>query len=338
VAGAYLDQRGRQQKEAAGNTLRVLQKELAARESELAARQDALVEFGRKTGLALAPEKTDPALQQYRRMSEALTEAELASLAAQADLGAMEALADDPAQMRAFAAAQGWLDRLAAAEASPAPLVAERDRLEAQLASLRQGLTDEHPAVQEVQARLASIASELAKQAGGLAQRYLAAARQRLQAAQAREAGVRRSLQHQQEASQQSSADLARYALLQADLQQSLRLCEVLRGRVMETGAALASGALDMRVLEPVYTSPRPTSPKTAQDLALAGGAGLLAGALLALLRDRRRGLASRPPVSRRRWRLPATRQAPPVPGHAAEAPAAEATAAREAEASGRTR
>jgi capsular exopolysaccharide synthesis family protein len=289
VVTAYLAHRAGQQQAASREVLRILRKEMALREEELAAAQNALVEFGRQSGLALVSEKTDMATQQLSRLFQALTEAHLATITARTNQEAVEALANDPGKLRLLAESLGLFDRQVLSDIYQPQLVVERGRMEVELASLRQELTDEHPSVQGLKARLAIIVSEQARQARDLTERCVDMAHQQHQAAQSREAGIRQSIQQQQQIGQQSGADFARYTLLQAKVHQAERFCDVVKGRIMETSAAQEAGAMDVRIIEPVYTGPLATRPKTAASLASAGGAGLMLGALLALFRDRRR-------------------------------------------------
>jgi capsular exopolysaccharide synthesis family protein len=289
VVTAYLDHRVGQQHATSREVLRILQKEMAAREEELAAAQNALVEFGRQSGLAPASEKTDMAIQQLSRLFQALTEAQLATITAQTNHEAIKALANDPVKLRLLAESQGLFDRQVLPDLFQPQLVVERGRLEVELASLRQELTDEHPSVQSLKAKLAIIASEQARQTRDLAERCMDIAHQKHQAAQSREASIRQSIQQQQQIGQQSNADLAKYTLLQTKVRQAERFCDVIKSRIMETGVAQEAGAMDVRIIEPVYTRPLPTSPKTAASLVAAGGVGLMLGTLLALFRDRRR-------------------------------------------------
>jgi len=288
VVKAYLDYRAIQQQATSEEVLRLLQNELAARKAELAGQQSALVEFGRSSGLALVAEKTDLAIQQLSRLSQALTEARLATITAQSNYEALKALENDPVKLRLLAESQGLFDQQVLSEFSQPQLVAEGGRLEVELASLRQEFTDEHPSVQNLKAKLAAIASEQARQTRDLAERCMGVAHQKLQTAQSREAGIRQSVQQQQQISQQSNADLARYTLLQTEVRQAERLCDVVKSRIMETSAAQGAGTMDVRIIEPVYTGSFPTRPKTAACLAAAGGVGVMLGTLLAMFRDRR--------------------------------------------------
>ncbi|MCX5684301.1 MAG: hypothetical protein NT049_11525 [Planctomycetota bacterium] len=300
VVETYLDHRTRQQQETSKEVLRILRKELAARETELAAKQKALVALDYGSGPARDAGKTDLAAQQLRWLYEVLSESEFATLAAEATCDAAQTLAHDPARLRLFAESQGVVDRQSLSDSVQVQLVAEHGRLESQLASLRQELSDEHPSVQSLKARLEAVTAQLAQVAqrtDGALEQYLDVFRQRLQIARRREAGIRESFQQQQQASlrqqqqqqvsRQSNTDTAKSALLQAEVRQAERLCDVLKGRILETSAAQEAGAMDVRIIEPVFTASLPTSPKIGMHLAAAGGIGAMLGALLALRRER---------------------------------------------------
>jgi len=289
VVTAYLDHRAGQQQATSREVLRILRKEMAVREEELAATQNALVESGRQSGLALVSEKTDMASQQLSRLFQALTEAQLATITAQTNHEAIKALANDPGKLRLLAESLGLFDRQVLSDIYQPQLVVERGRMEVELASLRQELTDEHPSVQGLKAKLAIVVSEQARQARDLTERCVDIAHQQHQAARSREASIRQSIQQQQQIGQQSNADLAEYTLLQTKVRQAERFCDVIKSRIMETSAAQEAGAMDVRIIEPVYTGRLATRPKTAASLAAAGGVGVMLGTLLALFRDRRR-------------------------------------------------
>ena len=76
--------------------------------------------------------------------------------------------------------------------------------------------------------------------------------------------------------------------MIQAEVRQAERLCDVLKGRILETSAAQEAGAMDVRIIEPVFTASLPTHPKVGMHLAAAGGIGVMLGTLLALRRERR--------------------------------------------------
>jgi len=296
VVATYLDHRSWQQQDTSKAVLGILQRELAAREAELAAKQKALVTLNQEAGLAWADERGDLAAQQLGRLYEALSRSEMASLDAQATYEAAKALAHDPVRLRLFAESQGVGDRQAAPDPVQAQLLVERNRLEIQLASLRLELSDEHPSVMDLKARLDVIALQLdqvAQQTSGAAEQYLDVLRQRLEVARTREASIRRDLQQQQETGKQSNVNLARRAMLQAETGQAQRLCDFIRSRIMETSAAQQAGAMDVQIIEPVFTGSLPTSPKIGVYLAAFGGVGLVLGSLLALRRQRRRALAA---------------------------------------------
>jgi len=276
--------------------LGILQRELAARETELAAKQKALVTLNQEAGLAWADERGDLAAQQLDRLYEALSKSEMATLDAQATYEAAKALAYDPVRLRLFAESQGVGDRQAAPDPVQAQLLAERSRLEMQLASLRLELSDEHPSVLNLKTRLDVIALQLdqvAQKTRGAAEQYLDVLRQRLEVARSREASIRRDLQQQQEAGRQTNTNLARRAMFQAEIGQTQRLCDFIHSRIMETSAAQQAGAMDVQIIEPVFTGSLPTSPKIGVYLAAFGGVGLVLGSLLALRRERRRALAA---------------------------------------------
>jgi len=303
VVATYLDHRSRRQQGASKEVLGILQRELAAREAELAAKQKALLALNQDRGPVWTGEKGDLAGQQLARLYDVLSRSEMATLDAQTTYEAAMTMADDPLRLRLFAESQGVGDRQAPPDPIRAQLLTERSRLEMQLASLRQELSDEHPSVLDLKARLDVLAVQLdqvAQQTSGAAeqyaQQYLDVLRQRLEAARTREASVREDLRQQQEASRQASRQaniyLARCAIFQAEIGQAQRLCDVVQSRIMETSAAQQAGAMDVEIIEPVFTGSLPTSPKIGVCLAVFGGVGLMLGSLLALRRERRRAPA----------------------------------------------
>jgi polysaccharide biosynthesis transport protein len=291
VVATYLERRSWQQQDTSKELLAILRKELATREAELTDKQKTLIAMNQESGLGWADEKGDLTMQQLARLYDALSKSEMATLDAQATYAAAKTMANDPARLRLFAESQGVGDRQPASDPVQTQLLAERSRLDMQLASLRQELSDEHPSVLDLKARLAVIATQLdqiAQQTQGAVAQSLDVLGQRLEVAKAREAHLRQDLKQQQEAGKQANATLARRAMLQAEFGQAQRLCDVLRSRIMDTSATQQASAMDVQVIEPVFTSSLPTSPKIGVYLATFGGVGLLLGSLLALRRERR--------------------------------------------------
>lgn len=289
VVDSYITYHATHKRSTALEVLKILQKQSVERNKELMDKLTAMLNFKKANeGLALESRTGNIILQRLERLSETLTQAQLATIDAKSTYETTRAMVDDPANLKEFVEANisGYEYRSVADE--KARLGTELDRLELQLANVKgqHKLTTDHPVVRELDNKIARIKKQIADFYEEFARPQLSMAHQQYLVAQEKEQQIREYLNEQREQALALNEQLVQYTLLQSDYEQTKRLCDLLEDRIKEINVTEDTGALNISILEVARPADKPSKPQKARIMAIAMVLGLMLGGGLALLRD----------------------------------------------------
>ena len=267
--------------------LDILQKEKVKRDKELSGKYEKMVQFTRENGVVSFDNKGGNVIfQKLIKLSEALTETQLMSINAQADYEAVKNMADDPSKIKQFAAALPTTGVRVLVNDTESQLESELREAEIELKSAGYHVTEDHPAVKALHAKIDHIKNELKEETKKFADAYIEVMRQRWQAAQQKEQTLLASFQIQHQEAQNLGVKAAEYSMLQSELGRSERICEILDDRIKELNVTENTGALNISILEVARPAGGPSKPQKARILAMALILGLMCGGGLAMVRD----------------------------------------------------
>ena len=301
VVEAYRSYQSNQWSNNAKQVLSILDAGRDEHAREMAAKAKQLNELAKT-----APEAVDPAAlgQQVHSLSDAYTRAHLETISAHnAYDGASRAIIGDQAKLDAVAD----LEQRTGSVADPA---AELTKIQTELADQQAKLIDAgrqymlgHPIMRAIQQRI----DQLSVQA-------VATAEQWWDDSQAREQELRQQLAdaRQQDIAQQTHA--AEYARVSADVDRLKKMDDVLDSRMKEIDLARGAGAMNISILQPAEIA-GPPKPLPAETLAIAAASGMLAGLMLAIVRDGRDDRLRSPTAVQQSLQLPVIASVPAIAG-----------------------
>jgi capsular exopolysaccharide synthesis family protein len=266
----------------------ILQKEKVKRDKELSNKYEEMVQFTRENGVVSFDNKGgNVVFQKLITLSEALTEAQLMTINAQADYEAVKAIADDPAKVKQFAAALPTTGIRVLVNDIETQLESELRNAEVELKNIGYHVTEDHPAVKALHVKIDHIKNSLAEEMKNFADAYIEVMRQRWQTAEQKEQTLLAVFQTQREAAQDLGVKAAEYTMLQSELGRAERICEIVDNRIKELNVTEDTGALNISILEVARPAEDPSKPQKTRIMAMALFLGLMFGGSLALVRDR---------------------------------------------------
>jgi capsular exopolysaccharide synthesis family protein len=265
----------------------ILQKEKVKRDKELSDKYEEMVQFTRENGVVSFDNKGgNVVFQKLIMLSEALTEAQLMTINAQADYEVVKAIADDPAKVKQFVAACQPQVAGVLVNNIETELETELRNAEVELKNIGYHVTEDHPAVKALHAKIDYIKNKLAEETKNFADAYVEVMRQRWQTSEQKQQTLLAAFQAQREAAQDLGVKAAEYTMLQSELGRAERICEILDGRIKELNVTEDTGALNISILEVARPAESPSKPQKARIMAMALVLGLMFGGSLALVRD----------------------------------------------------
>jgi len=287
TANSYLEYHSTRKRSTVSEVLRILQKEMVKRDKELSDKFQEILEFTRENGVVSFDNKGGHIVfERLTKLSNALTEAQLATINAKADFEATVSMAHEPAKIKQFASASPTSSIRVFVNDIESQLQSELREAEVKLKSLKYHCTEDHPSVKAVQAKIDHIKQQLNKEASEFAAAYIEVMRLRWKTAKQRENELLTSYDEQHRVSQDLGIKAVEYSVLQSELRRLERLCEILDDRIKELNVTEDVGALNISILEVARPMDYPSKPKKAKIMALALAFGIMAGCGLALLRD----------------------------------------------------
>lgn len=294
VVDSYVTYQATRKRDTSGEVLKVLQKEQTARRTELFEKLKAMADF-KKEHVAMAFEYEDGNIIRSRleNLSDALTDAQLATIQSKSKYETIKQLVGDPAAIRRLIEGQLVQGEYISPSSERATLVSSLDALRPRLADRLRQLNPSHPAVvaleseiAQIEAKIADMDAEFARAELAAAQAELALAEQEYTAAREREDEIAKHFEDQRQQTIQLNEQLAQYTVLQSDWEQTRRLCDLLDDRIKEVSVTEDVGALNISILEVARPADKPSTPRKNRDMAIALFLGLTFGGGGTLLRE----------------------------------------------------
>jgi len=288
VVNAYLRSRSPSQA-AAGDVLKVLEKERADRTVELAGLAKGLAEFKRTHPvLSYADDKnSNIVIQRLARLSDALTTAQLAALEAKSRYDSAQALAHDASKIRELIGAQHANTGSAESKSMLDTLRGQLYALQAQLASVRMSVPPGSKTIRSIEATIEELQARIVAVEQEYVAAYLAALEQEQQRRTKEFQDIQTAFEAQQKEATTLNATAAEFARLSAESNRAEKLCDLLDGRIKELQLGRSAGTLNVSVLEAGVVPGRPSKPSKPLVLAVGAALGLFLGMGLAMWRDR---------------------------------------------------
>jgi len=292
VVGSYIKYHAAQKKSTASEVLGILYRERDRLEIDLKLNGDAVLAFTRKNGVfSTASNGQHVVLQRLSKLSDALTDAELETIRAEAQYNVVLSMADDPQQVKRFAMEQANSGVQVFVEDVETQLRSEKRTLETEYKGMQEYCTEDHPALQALQDKIKKIASQLEEEAQNFAGTYLEVARLKWDTAKQREKELKVSYDAQEGAGRDLTVLAAKYYGLDSALKRTQKLSETLEDRIREITVNLTDDeetatALNINILETARPAISPYKPDGRRTLAKALMLGLALGCGLAFLRD----------------------------------------------------
>ena len=287
VVDSYIQYHSTRKQSTASEVLRILQKEKVRRDVELSEKFAKILEFTRQNGVvSMDNQGGNVVFERLNKLSDALTEAQLATTNAKADYEAVKSMANEPAKIKQFAAASPTSSVRIIVNDVETQLQTELREAEVELKNAKYHCTDDHPSIQALRTRIDHIKGQLNDQAKEFADAYTAVMRLRWTAAKQREDELQTSFDSQRQAALDLGIKAAEYSALQSELRRLERLCEILDNRIKELNVTEDVGALNISILEVARPADFPSKPQKTKIMEMALIIGLMFGCGLALLRD----------------------------------------------------
>jgi capsular exopolysaccharide synthesis family protein len=267
--------------------LRIIQKEKVKRDKELSEKFTEMLEFTRKNGVvSFNNNGGNVVFERLTKLSEALTEAQLATTNAKADFEAVKSMAKEPAKIKQFAAASPTMGIRIFVNDVETQLQSDLKEVEIELKNARLHCTENHPSVQAIHGKIDQIKQQLDEQARQFADSYIEVMQLRWVTAKQREDELQTSFDTQRQAAQDLGIKAVEYSVIQSELKRLERLCEILDDRIKELNVTEDTGALNISILEVARPADTPSKPEKTKTMAMVLTIGLMLGCGLALLRD----------------------------------------------------
>lgn len=290
IVASYVAYNSAQKQSTASELLEVLNAEKQKRDAELAIKAKQVADYKTANGtLSFESDHGNVVVQRLARLSDALTDAELAAVNARSTYDAAKAVGLSAPKMRRLIEAQHLESSGVAGSSSE---VEEREaradlsRMEMQLALTTGKYREDHPVVQSLKVGIAQRKAHIQERDKEFCEAYLAAAQSAWRTAQNRAEEIRQQVEAQQKQAMDLNAKAAEYSRLVSEQTRMEKLCDALDARIKELNLAQRGKAFNIHVLEPALPEERPSKPAKATTL----GAGMLLGVVMgiafALLRD----------------------------------------------------
>jgi capsular exopolysaccharide synthesis family protein len=287
VVDSYVRYQSTRKRNTVSEVLRIIQKEKVKRDNELSGKFAEMLEFTRKNGVvSFTNNGSNVVFERLTKLSEALTEAQLAATNAKADFEAVKSMTNEPAKIKQFAAASPTGGVRIFVNDVETQLQSELREAEVELKSARLHCTEDHPSVQAIHSKINQLKQQLDEQARQFADAYTEVMQLRWVTAKQREDELQTSFDTQRQATQDLGIKAAEYSVIQSELKRLERLCEILDDRIKELNVTEDVGALNISILEVAHPAGTPSKPEKTKIMAMALVLGILFGCGLALLRD----------------------------------------------------
>ncbi len=287
LVDSYVTYHATRKRSTSAEVLKILQVEKAKRSKELTEKLRIMVDFQKAhEPLAFEGDRGNIVIARLERLSQNLTEAQLTTIKAKSAYESAEEMVNDSTKLRQYIEAQQSKGLYASASNERAALRSKLDQLRLRHADRRRLFKPSHPAVMALETEIDHIEARIADLDYEFGRAQLAVAERQYLSAREEEDELTKYYQEQQQQALDLNEQLAQYAILQADWEQTKRLCDILDDRIKELNITEDVGALNISILEVARAADKPTQPQKAVSMAKALVVGLMLGIGLALLRD----------------------------------------------------
>jgi len=288
LVDAYISFHDQRKRSTSAEVLRILKEEKTKRNEEQAAKLKVMMAFRQHNeGLAFGTERdSNVIVRRLERLSEALTEAQLAAVESQSFYEVAQKMAGDPTGLRQFVEAQRSKGIYISTASEITTLRSELQRIERGQADSLRELRPDHPAMAAVHAESERLKAQLLALDEEYAKSQLAVAQQQYLTAKEKEEELRKYFEEQRQQAILLNNQLAEYTILQSDYEQTKKLCDLLDDRIKELDVSTEVGALNISILETAEPAAEPSYPQKTKAMAMALALGLFAGMGLALVRE----------------------------------------------------
>jgi capsular exopolysaccharide synthesis family protein len=267
--------------------LRLLQKEKVKRDQELSEKFAKLLAFTRDNGVTtLENQGNHIVLRRLATLSDALTQAQLATISAKAELKAAEKMSSEPEKLKYLAMSNTGNTAAAISNSEENVIRANIRELQQKLEEARRLCTNDHPLVTELVAQIEQLESQLNLGAEEFADAYIEVLRQKYETSVQREEELYASFDAQEQEAQSLGLKATEYSVLQSELERTEKTCEIMDERIKELNVTEEAGALNINILEVAEVEDIPSKPEKAKVMAIVLMLGLILGSGTAVLRD----------------------------------------------------
>jgi len=287
VVHSYRDYHALRKRSSSAEVLTILRDEKAKLDKVLEEKQHVLIEFRiQNPEFTLEGEKGNILMERLLKLSSALTEAILKTVDAKSVYQSTKAMTSDPVKLKQFIGARRENGVYISNGDDKAELERRLEELRLRLEDCLRQVTANHPAVKALESEIAQIETDLVGVDEKYAEAQLGVAEQEYLAAKEKENQISEYYEEQRAHMLALNEQIAKYAVLQSDLDQTKELCDILNDRIKQLDVTEDVGALNISVLEDARPAGSPSGPDRVRYMTFALAIGLMLGAGLAFLRD----------------------------------------------------
>ncbi len=288
VVDAYISSHNERRRDTAAEMVTLLEHEKTKWDDALSQKRQKMIEF-RKANETLAfgtDQDNNSISRSLERYQSALDQARLARIEAKSFYDAAKTITNDPSGLRQLVEAQRAKGIYLATTSEATSLRAELNRLDRKRTDCLQLLKPDAPAIAALNAEMDQIRRQISELDKEFAASTLTVAQEQYLAAQQREKELETYLQEQYDKVIVLDSQLAQYALLQSDYEQTRGFCEILNEKIRRLNVDPQVGALNIEIVETAVPPSSPSYPNKARTMGLALCLGLFGGVGLGLLRE----------------------------------------------------
>lgn len=287
VVDSYITYHATRKRSTSAEVLKILQAEKSKRSKELTEKLTTMMDFKKKhEPLAFEGSRGNIVIARLERLSQVLTEAQLATIESKSVYKSIEEMVGDPAKLKQFIETQRAKGIYVSASSEKAALRSKLDELELRLADRQRLVKPGHPAVKALEIEISQVEEQINHLDAEFARAHLAVAEQQYISSKQKEEQIVNYYEEQRKQALDLNEQLAQYTILQSEWEQTKRLCDILEDRIKELNVTEDVGALNISILEVARAADKPYKPQKARFMSIALMIGLMLGGGLALLRD----------------------------------------------------
>ena len=287
VVKAYVAEQSQSTRKTAADMVRVLEQERQQLQQKRAAAQQAMLAAQRERGEPIIRDaRGNVVLGRLDTLADALTTAEVAAVDLRAQQQAALAAMAGPEELRSFVEGLQFRGR-DSGDREYDELRSQLVQYEAQLKSAAGVQGPHHPRVRSIQRTVDYLKAQITAKEESIAEAHLSDVSSRLDAAEQKEAGLRRALEAARARALDQTPAAVEYAKLEGEIVDIERRCDLLDRRIAELNVnSVDAGAMNVRVLQPAMVPDKPVKPNKALTLAAALLVGCVLGVGLATFRE----------------------------------------------------